>query len=76
MLGGYLKRWTFLIDLATRPFDLTMWMMDNYEPEIVRGTTFDKIGKIGSPANIMGPWDPEKYEVEDLAFGLIKFKME
>ncbi|MGD0878517.1 MAG: Gfo/Idh/MocA family oxidoreductase [Anaerolineales bacterium] len=63
-----------LIDLATHALDLTLWMMQNYEPSTVLGSTFDKIAKIGSPANAMGPWDPAKYEVEDSAFGLVKFK--
>ena len=63
-----------LIDLATHALDLTLWMMQNYEPVTVLGSTFDKIAKLGSPANIMGPWDPAKYEVEDSAFGLVKFK--
>ena len=63
-----------LIDLATHALDLTLWMMQNYEPDTVLGSTFDKIARIGSPANIMGPWDPAKYEVEDSAFGLVKFK--
>lgn len=63
-----------LIDLGTHALDLTLWMMQNYEPETVLGSTFDKIGKMGSEANIMGPWDPAKYEVEDSAFGLVKFK--
>jgi predicted dehydrogenase len=63
-----------LIDLATHALDLTLWMMDNYEPTSVLGSTFDKIAKIGSSANIMGPWDPAKFEVEDSAFGLVKFK--
>jgi len=63
-----------LIDLATHALDLTLWMMNNYEPDVVLGATFDKIAKIGSPANIMGPWDPAAYEVEDSAFGLVKFK--
>jgi predicted dehydrogenase len=63
-----------LIDLATHALDLTLWMMQNYEPASVLGSTFDKIAKIGSPANSMGPWDPAKYEVEDSAFGLVKFK--
>jgi predicted dehydrogenase len=53
---------------------LILWMMQNYEPATVLGSTFDKIAKIGSSANIMGPWDPAKYEVEDAAFGLVKFK--
>ncbi len=63
-----------LIDLATHALDMTLWMMDNYEPETVLGSTFDKLGKLGSPANGMGPWDPAKYEVEDAAFGLVRFK--
>jgi predicted dehydrogenase len=63
-----------LIDLATHALDLTLWMMDNYEPETVLGSTFDKIARLGSDANIMGPWDPAKFEVEDSAFGLVKFK--
>jgi predicted dehydrogenase len=63
-----------LIDLGTHALDLTLWMMQNYEPVTVLGSTFDKIAKIGSPANIMGPWDPADYQVEDSAFGLVKFK--
>jgi predicted dehydrogenase len=63
-----------LIDLATHALDLTLWMMNNYEPVVVLGSTYDKIGKMGSSANIMGPWDPDKYEVEDSAFGMVKFK--
>lgn len=63
-----------LIDLATHALDLTLWMMCNYEPLAVMGSTFDKIGKIGSAANGMGVWDPAKFEVEDSAFGFVKFK--
>jgi predicted dehydrogenase len=63
-----------LIDLATHTLDLALWMMDNYEPTTVLGSTFNKLGKIGSGANIMGPWDPDKFEVEDSGFGLVKFK--
>ena len=63
-----------LIDLGTHALDLTLWMMDNYKPVSVLGSTFNKIGKMGSPANSMGPWDPDEYEVEDSAFGLVKFE--
>ena len=63
-----------LIDLGTHALDLTLWMMQNYEPVSVLGSTFNKLGKKGSDANIMGPWDPATYEVEDSAFGLVKFK--
>lgn len=62
-----------LIDLGTHALDLTLWMMDNYEPVSVLGSTYNKIGKMGSPANGMGAWDPDKYEVEDSAFGMVKF---
>ena len=63
-----------LIDLGTHALDLTLWMMQNYEPVSVLGSTFDMIGQMGSPANSMGPWKPEEYEVEDSAFGFVKFK--
>lgn len=62
-----------LIDLGTHALDLTLWMMNNYEPVSALGSTYNKIGKMGSPANGMGVWDPEKYEVEDSAFGMVKF---
>ncbi len=63
-----------LIDLATHALDLTLWMMQNYAPVSAFGVTFDKLGKLGSPANSMGAWDPGKYEVEDSAFGMVKLK--
>src|SRR5699024_2729661 len=46
--------------------------MDNYEPESVMGSTFHKLGKKENAANAWGPWDPEKFTVEDSAFGFIK----
>ena len=63
-----------LIDLGTHALDLTLWMMDNYEPVSALGSTYNKIAKLGSPANGMGPWNPDDYEVEDSAFGMVKFK--
>ena len=62
-----------LIDLGTHALDLTLWMMDNYEPVNVLGSTYNKIGKTGSDANIMGPWNPDEYQVEDSAFGFVTF---
>ncbi|MEP9851165.1 Gfo/Idh/MocA family oxidoreductase [Staphylococcus aureus] len=61
-----------LIDIGTHALDLTLWMMDNYEPESVMGSTFHKLGKKENAANAWGPWDPEKFTVEDSAFGFIK----
>ncbi|MHD0396454.1 Gfo/Idh/MocA family protein [Staphylococcus simulans] len=63
-----------LIDIGTHALDLTLWMMNNYEPESVMGTTFHKLGKKENAANAWGPWDPEKFTVEDSAFGFIKMK--
>ncbi|QQE77554.1 Gfo/Idh/MocA family protein [Alicyclobacillus sp. SO9] len=63
-----------LIDVGTHALDLTLWMMDNYEPKTVLGVTYDYLGTQGSSANQWGPWDPEKYSVEDAAFALITFQ--
>ena len=65
-----------LIDIGTHALDMTLWMMDNYEPESVTGSVFYKLGHLPQAVegNAFGPWDPETYEVEDSAFGLIKMK--
>jgi len=60
-----------LIDIGTHALDLTLWMMDNYKPKAVLGTTYHKLGKKENAANAWGPWDPEKFTVEDSAFGFI-----
>ncbi len=59
-----------LIDIGTHALDLTLWMMDNYEPKMVMGSTFKKLGDQTETANAWGDWDPEKFTVEDSAFGL------
>ncbi len=65
-----------LIDIGTHALDMTLWMMNNYEPESVTGSVFYKLGHLPQAVegNAFGPWDPETYEVEDSAFGLIKMK--
>lgn len=65
-----------LIDIGTHALDITLWMMDNYEPESVNGSVFHKLGNLpGADAgNMFGPWDTENFEVEDSAFGFIKMK--
>ncbi len=62
-----------LIDLATHALDLALWMMDNYEPAMVLGTTFEKM-RDKCEGNWFGPWNPKTFEVEDSAFGLVKMK--
>lgn len=63
-----------LIDIGTHSLDITLWLMNNYEPEMVVGTSFKKLGDQTETANAWGDWDPEKYTVEDSAFGFVKMK--
>ncbi|MFD3269527.1 Gfo/Idh/MocA family protein [Paenibacillus dendritiformis] len=63
-----------LIDIGTHALDLTLWMMNNYEPKIVLGSSFHKLGSRPNAANAWGSWDPEKFKVEDSAFGMIIMK--
>lgn len=65
-----------LIDIGTHALDITLWMMNNYEPASVSGTAFYKLGTMPEAVdgNMWGPWDYTQYEVEDSAFGFIKMK--
>lgn len=60
-----------LIDIGTHALDLTLWMMDNYKPKAVLGTTYHKLSHKENAANAFGPWDPKEFTVEDSAFGFI-----
>lgn len=60
-----------LIDIGTHALDLTLWMMDNYKPKTVMGSVYYKLGDQRNTANAWGDWDPEKFTVEDSAFGFI-----
>ena len=63
-----------LIDIGTHALDLTLYEMNNYEPQMVVGSTFRKLADTENAANIWGSWDPKKFTVEDSAFGFIKMK--
>ena len=63
-----------LIDMGTHALDLTLWVMDNYEPYMVVGSKFRKLADTPNAANPWGPWNPEEYKVEDSCFGFIKMK--
>lgn len=63
-----------LIDIGTHALDLTLWMMNNYEPKMVVGNTFKKLGDQTQTANAWGDWDPKEFTVEDSAFGYIVMK--
>ncbi len=60
-----------LIDIGTHSLDLTLWMMNNYKPKYCVGTTYHKLNNDTRTANAWGDWDPEKFTVEDSAFGFV-----
>lgn len=63
-----------LIDIGTHALDLTLWEMNNYEPQSVMGKTYRKLADKENAANAFGPWDPKEFTVEDSAFGFITMK--
>lgn len=63
-----------LIDIGTHALDLTLWCMNDYEPEMVVGSVYRKLGDRENAANMWGSWDPKKYTVEDSAFGFVRMK--
>lgn len=60
-----------LIDIGTHALDLTLWMMNNYQPKYVVGKTYRKLADNEHAANAWGPWDPKVFTVEDSAFGYV-----
>lgn len=62
-----------LIDIGTHALDITLWMMNNYRPKSVTGSVFYKL-KDKPEGNLLGPWDPTNFDVEDSAFGFIKME--
>lgn len=60
-----------LIDIGTHALDLTLWMMNNYKPKYCVGTAYQKLNKDTNQGNAWGNWDPDKFTVEDSAFGFI-----
>jgi predicted dehydrogenase len=60
-----------LIDIGTHALDLTLWLTNNYKVKSVVGNIYHKLGSKKDAANAWGSWDPEKFKVEDSAFGFI-----
>ena len=63
-----------LIDIGTHALDLTLFMMDNYEPAYCVGKTFHKLNNQVNTGNAWGDWDPAKFTAEDSAFGFVVMK--
>ncbi len=60
-----------LIDIGTHALDLTLWTMDNYKPKYCVGTAYHKLNNQTQTGNAWGDWNPEKFTVEDCAFGFV-----
>lgn len=63
-----------LLDIGSHAIDLALWLSGCFEPDYALGTAYNHLGKRGSDANHWGSWDPSRYEVEDLALGLVRMK--
>ena len=63
-----------LIDIGTHALDLTLHMMDNYEPAYCVGKTFHKLNKNTETGNAWGDWDVDRFTAEDSALGFIVMK--
>lgn len=62
-----------LIDIGTHSLDITLYLMNNYEPKMVVGTKYKKVNnpECGNP---WGGWAPGENTLEDSAFGFIVMK--
>ena len=60
-----------LIDIGTHALDLTLWMMNNYKPLYAVGTVYHKLNDQTNQGIAWGNWEPEKFTVEDSAFGFV-----
>ena len=60
-----------LIDIGTHALDLTLWIMNNYKPKYCVGSVYHMLNNDRNVANPWGDWDPEKFTVEDSAFGFV-----
>ena len=60
-----------LFDIATHALDSLLYIINNYKPKMVVGSTYAKLKDKMDNANPFGNWDPDKFDVEDSAFGYI-----
>ncbi len=63
-----------LIDIGAHALDMALWMLDNYRPKSVMGSTFKELSKKKETGNFFGDWEPDQFTVEDSAFAFIKME--
>jgi len=62
-----------LVDIGVHILDLTLHFMGYPKPVAASGKTWDMLGKNPALTNAWGDYDREKFTVEDMAVGLIRF---
>ena len=67
-----------LIDIGVHALDLTVWLMGNPRPVGIYGATYDRLAHTPHVAQQnslfnWGPFDPARYDVEDLCAGFVRF---
>jgi predicted dehydrogenase len=62
-----------LIDIGVHMLDAALWLMGYPEPAEVLGAAYTKIGNRPPGPAPWGPWDHERYQIEDLANAMIRF---
>jgi predicted dehydrogenase len=66
-----------LIDIGVHALDLALWLMGGPSPVGVYAATYDALahrpGMATQNRGSWGPFDPDRYDVEDLCTGLIRF---
>jgi len=64
-----------LYDIGVHALDLTLWLMDNFKPKSVLGSTYMKFGHLGKGKGDWGkPVEGGPFDVEDLAAAFIKMQ--
>ncbi|MEM4289718.1 MAG: Gfo/Idh/MocA family oxidoreductase [Nitrososphaerota archaeon] len=65
-----------LIDIGVHALDLAMYLQGFKRPVSVLGRAYTLFGKNkeAAEANAWGPWDPEKFEVDDNSFAVVSME--
>lgn len=63
-----------LIDIGVHVLDFTLFMMGYPKPVSASGRCWDILGKNPDLYNFWGPYDRDKFTVEDMAVGFIRFE--
>jgi predicted dehydrogenase len=62
------------MDIGVHSLDMAMWLMGFPEPVSVTGCATSNLAKSGAIPGEWGAWDARKFDVEDFACGMVRFK--